>query len=279
MTSPLVPPLYVDPPAQPAASYGLLTVALGPADLPPHGIGGGVQFVPEVCGDPRLYPALCDTTPPSKTFDSADALNNAMPFIVYVTLNCGSQGWDWAELNGRVRRKFAAAEQRGVERAFWGGDEVDIPDYLHDAIIGAPAVTNLGAASSPTNGMAALEQFIADCYGLPGIIHARPRMGAHLAAATQLRQDGQFVRTMRGNTVVFGDGYSGNGVANDPPTATTEWMYATGRVLLWASEDVFVPPPQQTFNRTLNQQFLLAERNYAVAVECCIGAVEVTLPA
>jgi len=278
VTSPLLPPFRVPVPPAPAASYGLLTAALGPIPLPPHGIGGGTQFVPEVCADARVYPALCDATPPAKTFDGADAFNTSMPFIVYATLNCGSLGADaWEGLEGRALRRFKAAEQRGIETAFWGVDAVDVPDYLHD--VTAPAVTNLGAATSPVNGMALLEQHIADCYGLPGLIHARPRMAAHLAFANQLRQDGQLVKTYRGNTVVFGDGYSGNGVANDPPTATTEWMYATGRVIIWASDDVHIPPARQTFNRTLNQHFVLVERNYAITVECCIAAVEVTLPA
>jgi len=41
---------------------------------------------------------------------------------------------------------------------------------------------------------------------------------------------------------------------------------------------VFVPDPRQTLDRTLNQQNLLAERDVAVAVECCAAFTRVTLP-
>lgn len=279
MTSPLLPPFEVPTPAQPVASYGLFEAAVGPVNMPPHAIGGGTEFVPEVCVDGRVYPALCDATPPVKTFDVITGRTFGPPFVVYTTLNCGSQGFNWTELEGRVRRQFAAGEQRAVERAFWGGDEVDTPDFLHDATVGTPTVTNVGVAASVPAGIALLEQFLADCYGLPGIIHARPRLAAHLLGAQQLVQAPPKLKTWRGNTVVFGDGYSGNGIANDPPTSTTEWVYATGRVFIWRSEDVLVPPPRQTMNRQANQRFLLAERNYALAVECCIGAVEITIPA
>ena len=104
----------------------------------------------------------------------------------------------------------------------------------------------------------------------------RPRAVAYLAAAHQLRWDGTVYRTMRGNIVICGDGYSGLGPADEAPTATTEWFYATGRVFLWNAE-VEVIDPRQTFDRTTNQQFLLAEQPWAIGVECCILAIESTL--
>jgi hypothetical protein len=86
---------------------------------------------------------------------------------------------------------------------------------------------------------------------------------------------GRLKRTALNTPYVFGQGYNGTGPAGQAVTATTEWMYATGRVMVWASE-VFVPPLRETLDRSLNQQMALAERVFAVAIECGVWAIQVT---
>jgi len=52
-------------------------------------------------------------------------------------------------------------------------------------------------------------------------------------------------------------------------------MYASGRVMIWGSE-VHVPPLRETLDRSLNQQMALAERVFAVSIECGVWAIQVT---
>lgn len=280
MTTPLVPPFYVEPPAAPPASYGLFAASVGPVDMPSeHAIGGGVEFVPDYCTEAHLYPSPCDfgaIPVPTKVFDPADPEIVAPPFRVYASVLCGSMSFNFEESRARAIRRLAAAEQKAVESQFWGLPSTDnFPSYLRS---GAIAVTGLAAAASVVAGIAALEQQMADCYGHPALIHMRPRLAAYLAANHQIFWQAPVWRTARGSTVVFGDGYSGLGVADAPPGAATEWMYATGRVHIWRSADVHVPDPRQTFDRAVNQVKVIAERDYAMGVECCAAAVQVTIP-
>ena len=273
MTTPLVPPEWIDAPPAPPAAYGLFSVAIGPTSLSEHGAGGGVQYQGDWCGDARLYPAPCDSTPPTKTFDPMDPVTTATPFKVYASLVCGTQTYTPEEMERRVRARLSAQEQAAAEAALWGADAGDPPGILQTL-----SSTTLADATNVVQGISLLEQQLATCNtGHPGIIHIRPRSAAYLADRHQLWKDGSVWRTQRGNLVSIGDGYSGLGPADEAPTATTDWFFATGRVLVWRSDDVLVPDPRETINKSTNQYNLIAERDYAIAVECCVVAVEVTL--
>lgn len=267
--------VLIEPPAPPLPHPGLLTAAVGPLSMPAHGNFDGIEYRPDSCGgEVQLYPVDC---PPdvTKTFAPGDGLLEATPFVVINSSVCGTVGQTFGEVEGRLRRRFQLKEQWGVERAFWGGG-ADVPGYLQ-----TNTVDTLDPV--PTGGMTAavsvLDQALADNYGLPGLVHVRPRLAAWMANAGVLRWDGQTVRTPRGNVVVFGDGYSGQGPAGEDPAAdgTTEWMYVTGRVVIWRDDEVFVPPLPQVLDRSTNQQYALAERTYAIGVECYLAAVLVTI--
>lgn len=282
MTGPLLPPLWIeDAPAPAPAKYGLFSVAMGPLPLPDQGIASGTEYLSDDCGTPRIYPGLCDLTPATKTFDPMGSTVKGLPYVAYQGLVCGSQTFDFATMERKVRARLASKEQTEAEMMLWGTTAGDDVSYF---FAGAPAtnitVNNLGASASIVVGLGVLEQQLASCYaGHPGIIHMRPKLAAFLSDRYgAVRWDGTAWRTQRGNFVVFGDGYSGIGPGPDNPTATTEWMFATGRVVVWRSDQTDVPDPRQTFDRAANQYKLLAERQYVVAVECCIAATKVTIP-
>lgn len=279
MSQPLTPGMAYPLPAPPVAQYGLFAGAIGPQALPTHGIAGGLEWMDAICGDGHAYPAICPAAPPTKVFDEGlDPKLHAIPFLTYASIKCGALGHDWAEWRTLVLRKHQVLQQSMVERALWGASTDDSPGYFQGAGIFTPTpVTVIPDATNVVAAISALEQALADCNtGKVGYIHVRPRAVAYLAYAHQLRWDGTVYRTMRGNVVICGDGYSGLGPADEAPTATTEWFYATGRVFLFNGETE-VYDPKQTFNRTTNQQFLLAEQPWAIGVECCIQAIETTL--
>jgi hypothetical protein len=266
--------MVLDPLGLPASPPGLLDAAMGPLDLPAHAITGGATYQGDSCGEAHLYPAPCITPPyPTMLYDPQDGMTAVYVFNVYASIICGSFSYPFEEANRRVRARLQMSEQRSVELAFWGGEGTI--DGVIEQMNTATLVTDLGTAVDPVEAVSLLEQQMASTYGGVPLLHARPRMGAYLGAAGVLTERNP-ARTHYGSTLVLGAGYAGNSPDTvTPPDATTEFMLATGRVIIWRSE-VFVPPAIQMLNRTTNQLGLHAVRTYAIAVECGAAAVRVT---
>jgi hypothetical protein len=270
-----IPAMVIDPLGPPALpDTGLIEAATGPLPLPVHAKTSGAQYLADSCGEARLYPAPCQTPPyPAMVLDSGDGLVSAFVFNVYASQVCGTAGQSAAEAERRVRARLRVGEARAVERAFWGavaGTE-GFDSVLEQ--LGA-GITDLGTAASEKEAVSLLEQQMAGVYGGEILLHARPRMAAYLGNDQLV--SGRPPRTTLGSRVVFGYGYAGTGPANEAPDATTEWMVATGRVILWRDGDVFVSPPDQLIDKATNQRGLFAVRTYAIAVECGGATVQVT---
>lgn len=269
------PQLLLEAPPPPPRPYGLFDVALGPMDFPsPPAVGGGVMYVPDTCEDDvYLYSMQCPEVSGSKSFVGVEAAISGAPFAVVTSYSCGSIGYSFREAEQRVRTRMMLREQRAVERRLWQGQSSAglglIPGLFQNA-------TTLTAASCPTEAVASLDQALADNGIVGGIIHARPYMSAHLANSHLIYKDGRTCRTYKGTPVVFGDGYNGTGPAGQAVTSTVEYMYASGRVLIWATPDTFVAPPGEVMNRTTNEVETVGEKIYAVIVECGVWAIAVT---
>jgi hypothetical protein len=270
--------MLIPTPPAPPRPYGLFDVAMGPMSFPvPAAEGNGVEYVPDTCEDDVfLYQMNCPPVSGSKTFSGNESPVTGAPFGVITSYTCGLLGYTLEEVEQKVRTRMALREQRAVERRLWQG----LAQGSALGLGGIPGLfqsaTTLSAASCPTDAVAALEQALADNGVVGGIIHARPYMSAHLATNHLIeRYNNRQVITSRGTPVCFGEGYGGTGPAGQAVTATTEYMYASGRVMIWAS-DVQVPDLRQTIDRSLNQVYALAERIYAVSVECGSWAIQVT---
>lgn len=270
-------PYLAPTPAPPPRPYGIFDVALGPMPFPvAAAVGGGILYVPDTCEDDVfLYAMNCPPVSGVKTFSLNEAPVSGMPFAVITSYTCGSLGYTFEESEQKVRTRMSLREQRAVERRIWQGQPGgginlgDIPGLFSNA-------TALTAAGCVTEAVEVLEQQLADSGVIGGIIHARPGMAAHLAQAHLLEKGpGRVITTRLGTPVVFGQGYAGTGPTGQVVDTNSEYMYASGRVVIW-QDDVMVPPPRQTFNRTGNQIMLLAERVYAAAVECGVWSVQVT---
>ena len=273
----IAPPVLIEPPTAPPRSPGLFDVALGPLEMPrPEAQGGGIQYVPDTCTDDIfLYAINCPEVSGSKTFSGLDTSVSGAPFAVLTSYTCGSVGYTLEELSARVTLRMSLREQRAVERRVWQGfDNSNAQGALTGLFRGA---TTLTAAGCPTEAVATLEQALADNGIVGGIIHARPYMSSHLAQS-HLTERGQRARTYttyRGTPVVFGEGYDGTGPAGQAVASTTEWMYASGRIVIWGSP-IQIPDPRETFARTTNQVYVLGEKVFVATVECGVWAVEVT---
>lgn len=273
----LIPPVVIDPPAPPQRPYGLFDVALGPMPFPnPQAMGGGVQYVPDICEDNYyLVPLDCPPITGTKTFDAVEGSVSGAPFSVLTSYTCGSLGFSFAEAERRVRIRMTMREQTAVEQRVWSGTSGalgTITGLFRNAV-------NLGSAGCPVEAIEILEQTLADNDVPGGMIHARPGMSAHLTNNYLIHYqnlNGRALSTVIRTPLVFGRGYDGSGPTGQAADATTEWMYASGRVLVWQDPQIWVPDPGQVLDKSTNQLSLVAERPYAVAVECGVWAIQVT---
>jgi hypothetical protein len=266
--------LYVDAPPPPPRPYGIFDVALGPMPFPNPAVeGAGIIYVPDACEDDTFLIATdCPPITGTKTFSAIEAPVSGAPFAVMTSYTCGSLGFSMAEVEQRVRTRMQLREQRAVEKRIWQGSTGalgTITGLFRNA-------TNLGSAGCPTEAVEMLEQALADNGVIGGIIHARPGMSAHLSN-NYLIYEGPGVRkrTVINTPYVFGQGYDGTGPTGQATSGSTEWMYASGRILIWAG-DVVVPDPRQTMDHSTNQMKVIAERMFNVVLECGVWAVEVT---
>ncbi len=267
--------MLIDTPQAPPRPPGLFDVAMGPMPFPrPEAMGAGIVYVPDTCEDDVfLYAMNCPPVSGSKTFSLNEAPVTGAPFAVVTSYTCGSIGYTFDEVDQKVRTRMSLREQRAVERRVWQGSPLGGIGGFPGLLQGS---TTLTAASCVTTAIQALEQALADNGVIGGIIHARPAMAAHLSQAHLVETVARNRFTTRlGTPIVFGQGYDGTGPAGQAVAADTEYMYASGRVMIWQS-DVMVPPLQETFDKTLNQQYALAERIYAAAIECGSWAIQVT---
>ena len=84
------------------------------------------------------------------------------------------------------------------------------------------------------------------------------------------------LRTLAGNLVVPGVGYTGSSPAGAAPAAGTSWIYATGAVFGFRSA-VSVREFPGTFDRAENTVRMIASRRYLFGFECCHYAALVIL--
>lgn len=269
-------PVLIEPPQPPPRPYGLFDVALGPMPLPSPQAGRfGVQYVPDTCeSGVFLYAINCPAVTGSKTFSPVEGSITGAPFGVITSYQCGTIGYSFEEAEQRVRTRMTLREQRGVERRVWQGVPAGgiggIPGLFQSA-------TTLSTTACPTLAIQALEQALASAGVVGGTIHARPNMAAQLARSHLIEKGpGRSVVTQgMGTPVVFGHGYDGTGPAGQAVTNTTEYMYASGRIALWAT-DIEIIDPRQTLDTTNNVMYVLGEKLYVATVECGVWATQVT---
>lgn len=271
-----LPPVVLDPLPLPSVRDGLFQAAYGPLDLPAHVRTAGAVWETDLDGVGHLQPVACQAPPyPAITQDGPSGMVRAYAFDVYATETMPPIGHSASEAARRVRARLTMHEQQAVELALWGGGEgvTGVLQQLADA----GSVIDAGTAADVVEAVSLLEQAGA-AYPANLLIHARPRIGAYLAARGVVRvtPDSKPNETHFGSRYVLGDGYAGVGPAGEAVDATTEYMVATGRVIIWRDPQVWVSPPDQVLSTTTNQRGMIARRTYAVAVEGFAASVKVT---
>lgn len=263
--------LYVERPGALVPRYGLFNVANGPLDLPPHARAGGLEFESAVCKLPTGYQIDCPQPAVNKTFAAGGAgVITATPFVVRSDLECAPVGLTDTQLRQWLLERLKAGEQAAVERIFSDGTVAALPSLQGS--------TSLAASTSLVKAIGLLESWLYARYGLPGVLHIPAVAASGLVSGGALVKDGNQWKTAMGTLVSFGN-YAGTGPAAEVPAAGTIYIYITGQVTVWRAPDseVFTTPLDAALNRTTNQVYGQAEREYAVAYECYSATTLTTL--
>jgi hypothetical protein len=236
---------------------------------------GGIEYVPDTCvDDVYMYALNCPPVSGSKTFSGIEAPVSGAAFAVITSYTCGSLGFSFEEIEQRVRTRMSLREQMAVERRVWQGWDNSTGQGVQEGLF--RGATDLGDAGCPTEAMELLEQALADNGVMGGLIHARPGMVPHLVNNHQIMEGpGRIKRSAYGTPFAFGMGYDGTGPAGEATSTTVEYMYASGRIIIWSSE-IQIPDPRETMDRSLNQMYVLGEKTFVATVECGVWAVAVT---
>lgn len=260
---PIIPGMTVPAPERLRRRYGLFDAASGPIDLPSHGEGGGVRFVP-LCGDAYAYGVNCyqgEVSAPDKPLDGQPDEVETGVFVVLSTLNCGAVGYTEAENRMTVARRLEGTEQAAVEAALFSGLDLDGNALnilnLDDQAVDIPAGYS---ESSIVEVVGALERYAYtdNQYGGMAYIHAPVEVAAFAADAGLVLSDGNRKVTPMGSVWAFGAYPSGE-------------VIVTGQTTIWRAPSIQV---YQAFDQATNESLAVAERAYAVSFECFAGRAE-----
>lgn len=197
----------------------------------------------------------------AKAFDAVIAQQDVTGFTAYLGVTCTTVSAKDAEFRTRLQAAFRAVEQQLVERMLVDADGTLSEPYLTDG-----NMENFGAAVSPTEGLALLENAIAAVGN--GMIHVTPATAIALAGVTLIqRRSPGIMETALGTVVVVGAGYIGAyPQGGSAPGTDQEWAFASGLVEVHRDNDEILGPTLgQSMDRATNDVALIAERNYLLA--------------
>lgn len=261
----IIPGLLVPAPEPLRRRYGLFDAASGPIDLPSHGEGGGVRFVPVTCGEAYAYGVTCysgEVAAPAKPLDGDNEEVQAGVFVVLATLNCGSVGYTDEEFRTKVLRRLEATEQAAVEGALWSGLDFEGNSLGNLALDSeASAVPTNYDPGLITDVVGALERYAYtdNQYGGVAYIHAPVEVAAFAAEAGLIINDGPNRKvTPLGSVWSFGAYPAGS-------------VIVTGQTAVWRAPEIQV---YHSFDQNTNEVVLVAERAYSVGFECFAGRAE-----
>jgi hypothetical protein len=260
----LIPGLEVPAPEPIGTRYGLFTAASGPLDLPAHGEGGGVRYVPLTCGAAYAYGVQCydvETPAPDKPHDPDSEEVVTGVFSVLSTLACSAVGYTLEEFRTKVQRRLETSEQGAVEEALWTG--LDLEGNSLDILSLSEEAQNIPIGYDPaliTDVVGALERYAytTQGYGYRAYIHAPVEVAAFGHESGLVLKEGNRLVTPMGSIWSFGAYPAGS-------------VIITGQTTVWRAPQIQV---YDAFETTTNERLLVAERAYAVSFDCFAGRAE-----
>ena len=259
------PRAVVDGPPRLPLPYGLFSV-VSLAEASTERWENGVTWLGASCDPVAIVVGDCDAPEgfPKQFPDGGGVVGEASAFTVYGTYKCSPSGNAVSEGQRQAREVLIAREEAAVERRLWDSMDDD-PTVLAG---GDPLVT-----------LALLERFIGDEYGSLGVIHASRFAAAILVVKGLISGNGKQMQTALGTPVVVGTGYPGTGVDGVAPPDASEYIAATPAMFGYRSQ-IFESTnrPGDLLDRTSNDLYGIAERNYLIGYDNCgVAFAPVTL--
>jgi hypothetical protein len=200
-----------------------------------------------------------------KTVTPGGGTTTADPFSVYILRGCRTVG-QADRMKGLTMDALVAAEQAAVEKELWAR-------YFATATDITP-----GTVPSVEAGIAMLEEAIGDRYFGRPVLHGSLNTSQFGATKGAIERHGNRLETKIGSYWVAGAGYPRTGPAGAAPAAGTEWLVATGALLIERG-NALVQGPFLVQTPLDNESVVLAERTYVAGFDCQPVAIRVNFPA
>lgn len=192
-----------------------------------------------------------------KTFNGGGVIGSADMFTVYGSYKCSTIGNTLDHAQEQAEANLVAQEESAAESQLWDQIVADSP-------------TTVSSAGDPVTAVALLEGFLADNYGSLGVIHASKAAATALIAAGVVYSDGNDLYTMLGTPVVAGGGYPGTDNTDSTPKSGSEYIAASPSLFGFRSEVFYSSNrPGDLLDRTVNDMYGVAERNYLLGYDPC----------
>lgn len=229
------------------------------------------------CGDIGIYDP-CDLTAGMSDSENPD-IRSYDPVAIWAGDDCTSKGV--RDREARARRRLLAGQSKKLAQELWNGALAiasGFPNAYLSELDASNTVTD--GSVSEANGLACLEQALADCsISGTGMIHVTPGLMTHLYAARLVERFGNVFRTANDTLVVADAGYTGEGPNGVPPVDGSVWAYATD--LVYVRLGAVFTSPTSVSNGAMDQSppdnslHYRAERLAAVTFDgCCLLAAE-----
>lgn len=207
--------------------------------------------------------------PATKGFTRA-ATCEASPVTVYAGVECSAIGFSFDEATTLASATLELGASRALEE--WYMRNVLCTDSVD--------LTPAAGALSVAQAVSVLENWLGVNYGGEGVLHAPAGAGAQFSRDTLAMPEwcgGDLccIRTLTGNSVVLGSGYSVN---VGPPDCTAApagemWLYVTGPLRIRRDAPNVLPENNgQAINPRTNDLRALVEQTYVIESAICISA-------
>lgn len=237
------PPEAVQPvPAAPPRVGLIASARKGDALRLPDRWNAGFSYEPEAyCGGNGVV----DPCNGVKTFepDNRDTVT-VDPVVLWAGDACNTYGA--RDRAGRARRRLEACQSKLLAGELWEGTLAQASANINNKYLASPDANTISLTSlSPSDGLACLEQALADCSCSRSMIHVTNGLMVYLDRDNLITRVGDVFVTANDTLVVADAGYTGTGPEGQAAVTGAVWAYGTDMVNV-ALDGVVISPKTPT---------------------------------
>jgi len=245
-------------------------------DISLAGVGNGISTVaPLVAFDAKI---------PKKDDDGSQFHVDYSPYQIVVPFQCSTFGMMGMDYQAIAMDRLDSVQYKALEYELWNGNaDPTNPSLVRTTPNDDLHILNPGGAAAPTPVAPALalsswlRRWPNCSAGGRGMIHATPALVERWVNLYDALSDGTRLVTIgRGDVIVNGAGYSGNGPLGQPsPPDGTVWAYATGPVdIRMGDKEMYPKDIAGALDRSTNTVVYRAERTASAVFDpCCTFAI------